>query len=103
MLLVGYLDSPDRAAPSLSTKGYPTSPIVETMISVSEAEFRRIFRLPRTVFAALVVELSPWTTSGRSRNGDQNVTSEENIEIDLYYYFMAHGGSGFCSRGCSQR
>ena len=86
MLLVGYLDSPDRAAPSLSTKGYTSPPIVETMISVSEAEFRRIFRFARTVFAALVVELSLWTTSGRSRNRDENVTSEEKIAIYFIFY-----------------
>ena len=40
-------------------KRYTASHIVETMISGSEAEFRRIFRLSRTVLAALVVELSP--------------------------------------------
>ena len=52
-----------------------------------------MFRLSRTVFAALVVELSPWIKSGRSYNGDQNVTAEAKIAIALY--FMAHGGNGF--------
>ena len=66
------------------------------MTSGSEAEFRRMFRLSRTVFAALVVELSPCITSGRSRNGDQIVTAKAKIVIALYV--MAHGGSGFTLR-----
>jgi hypothetical protein len=88
-----YLDSPDRAVPSLAPNRHSSSPIVEIMKSGSEAEFRRMFRLSRTVFAALVVELSPWIKSGRSYNGDQNVTAEAKIAIALY--FMAHGGNGF--------
>jgi hypothetical protein len=44
-----------------------------------------MFRLSRTVFAALVVELSPWIKSGRSYNGDQNVTAEAKIAIALYW------------------
>ncbi len=78
------LDSPDRAAPTLSTKRQSTSPIVEIMTSGSKEEFRRMFRLSRTVFAALVVDLSPWITSGRSCNGDQNVTAEAKIAIALH-------------------
>ena len=88
-----YLESPDRAVPTLSRKRHSSSPIVEIMESGSEAEFRCMFRLSRTVFAALVVELSPWITNGRSYNGDQNVTAEAKIAIALY--FMAHGGNGF--------
>ena len=59
-----YLDSPDRAVPSLSSKRYSTSPLVETMESGSEEDFGCMFRLSRTVFAALVVELSPRITNG---------------------------------------
>lgn len=80
-----YLDSPDRAVPSLAPNRHSSSPIVEIMKSGSEAEFRRMFRLSRTVFAALVVELSPWIKSGRSYNGDQNVTAEAKIAIALYW------------------
>ena len=50
-----YLESPDRAVPTLSRKRHGSSPIVEIMESGSEAEFRCMFRLSRTVFAALVV------------------------------------------------
>ena len=88
-----YLESPDRAVPTLSRKRHSSSPIVEIMESGSEAEFRCMFRLSLTVFAALVVELSPWITNGRSYNGDQNVTAEAKIAIALY--FMAHGRNGF--------
>ena len=59
-----YLDSPDRAVPSLSSKRYSTSPLVETMESGSEEDFGCMFQLSRTVFAALVVELSPRITNG---------------------------------------
>ena len=80
-----YLDSPDHAIPSLSSKRHRTSPIVENMKSGSDAEFRCMFRLSRTDFAALVVDLSPWITSGRSYN-------ETKTAIVL---FMARGGSRF--------
>ena len=88
-----YLESPDRAVPTLSSKRHSSSPIVEIMESGSEAEFRCMFRLSLTVFAALVVELSPWITNGRSYNGDQNVTAEAKTAIALYC--IAHSGNGF--------
>jgi hypothetical protein len=50
-----YLDTPDRAAPTLSPNRHRTYPIVEIMNSGSGTEFMRIVRLSRTVFAALVV------------------------------------------------
>ena len=82
-----YLDSPDHAIPSLSSKRHRTSPIVENMKSGSDAEFRCMFRLSRTStdFAALVVDLSPWITSGRSYNKTKTAI----------VLFMAHGGSRF--------
>ena len=46
-----YLDSPDRAVPSLSPNRHGSSPIAEIMISGTEAEFMRMFRLSRTVFS----------------------------------------------------
>ena len=86
-----YFDSPDRAVPSLSRKQHRTSPIIEIIESGSEAEFRCMFRLSRTVFAALVVELSLWITRGnRFYNGDQNVTAQTKAAVNIY--FMAHGG-----------
>jgi hypothetical protein len=40
-------------------------------------------------------ESTPWITlaSGRSKNGEQNVSSEAKIATALY--FMARGGTGF--------
>ena len=55
------------------------------MYLVSEAEFRLMFRLSRTVFKVLVVQISPWITRRRSNNGNQNVTAEAKIAISLYF------------------
>jgi hypothetical protein len=52
-----------------------------------------MFRLSRTVFAALVVALSPWITSGcRFYNGDQNVTAQAKTVVTIY--FVTHVGNG---------
>jgi hypothetical protein len=59
------IDSLDRAVASQAKIKHSTSPIVEIMTSGSEAEFRYMFRLSRSVFAELVVDLSSWITSGR--------------------------------------
>ncbi len=58
-----YLDTPDRAVPTLSPNRHSTSPIVEVMNSHTGAEFSRMFRLSRMVFATLIVELPPWITT----------------------------------------
>ena len=88
----GHLIPAPRSIPSGANRHH-SSPIVNKLTFGNEAEFRRMFRLSRTVFAALVTELSPWIKSGRSNNGNQNVSVEAKIAIALY--FMAHGGNGF--------
>ena len=57
-----HLHTPARAVPSHATNRHSTSPIVDKLKFGSDSEFRRMFRLSRTVFAALVVELSPLKT-----------------------------------------
>ena len=59
----------------------------------NEEEFRRMFRLSRTVFAALVTELCPWIKSGASRDRTQNRSVEAKLGIALYLWRM--GGNGF--------
>ena len=83
------LITPARAVPSKTANRHSTSHILVKMNLGSEAEFRHMFRLSRTVFKALLVA---WITSGRSNNGNQNVTAEAKIAMALY--FMAHGGDG---------
>ena len=70
------LNTPARAVLSQTANRHSTSPIVEKMNLGSEAEFRRMFRLSRTVFKVLVVQISPWITRRRSNNGNQNVTAD---------------------------
>jgi hypothetical protein len=68
------------------------SPIKAIIDGGHETEFRRMFRLSRNVFEALVQDLSPWIKDGRSRDGRQNVESRAKVGIALFY--MAHGGDG---------
>ena len=68
------------------------SPIKAMIDGGHETEFRRMFRLSRNVFEALVQDLSPWIKDGRSRNGRQNVEARVKVGIALFY--MAHGGDG---------
>jgi hypothetical protein len=89
---MGAFDS-STSFDTIKPNRHHSSPIVNKLTFGNEAEFRRMFRLSRTVFAALVTELSPWIKSGRSNNGNQNVSVEAKIAIALY--FMAHGGNGF--------
>jgi hypothetical protein len=38
-------------------------------------EFKRMFRMSRSAFEALVTDLSPWIKSGKSRNRRQNLSA----------------------------
>ena len=49
-----------------------------------------MFRLSRLVFEAVLAELSPFLTDGRSRNSQQNIPARLKLGVALYY--MAHGG-----------
>ena len=56
----------------------------------NELQFRRMFRVFRRVFEALLDELEPFLHDGRSRNSQQNVPACLKLGVALYY--MAHGG-----------
>jgi hypothetical protein len=60
------------------------SPIKAMIDGGHETEFRRMFRLSRNVFEALVQDLSPWIKDGRSRNGRQNVEARVKVGIALF-------------------
>ena len=68
------------------------SPINSMIDGGHETEFRRMFHVSQQVFEALVQDLSPWITDGRSRNGCQNVEARVKVGIALVY--MAYVGDG---------
>ena len=71
----------------------PNSSAIQSMIETGyDREFKKIFRLSRPVFEALVNDLSEFMKDGRSWNTRQIVTLEVKVSIALY--FMAHGGNG---------
>ncbi len=56
----------------------------------NEEQFRRMFRLSRYVFEAVLQELSPYLQDGNSRNNQENLSARLKLGVALYY--MAHGG-----------
>ena len=56
----------------------------------TEIQFRRMFRVSRLVFEAVLAELSPFLNNGASRNSQQNTPAS--LKLGVALYFMAHGG-----------
>jgi hypothetical protein len=66
------------------------SDIIRRIIYGNEVQFRRMFRVSRCVFEAVLGEISQFLTDSSSRNSQQNVSARLKLGIALYY--MAHGG-----------
>ncbi len=66
------------------------SHLMRAIMKGKEKQFRRMFRLSRNVFEAVLEEISPFLLDGNSRNHKQNIFSRLKLGVGLYY--MAHGG-----------
>ena len=66
------------------------SDLIRKIVWGNEKQFRRMFRVSRYVFEAVLAEISPYLTDSNSRNSQQNISARLKLGIALYY--MAHGG-----------
>ena len=65
------------------------SDMIRRILWGNEKQFRRMFRLSRHVFEAVLAELSPYLTDSNSRNSQQNISARLKLGVALYYF--AHG------------